>query len=80
LRAHIGGAKIAKMDTGLWTLRCQNCGETFTIELKAGQQIVQFARSYICSNCKTKPNDALSTQASTWHRVIGFHCSKIPQH
>ena len=68
------------MDAGLWTLRCQSCGETFSVELTAGQQIVQFARSYVCPKCQKKPIDPTINKAVTWHRVIGFHSSKPARH
>ena len=64
------------MDSGLWTLRCQSCNEAFNIELIAGQQIVEFAKSYACPNCKKIPDTSPISQSETWHHIIGFRSTK----
>jgi len=60
-------------DRGHWTLRCQSCLKDFTIELMAGEQVVDFVKSYACPHCKKRPDEA----ASVWHHVIDFQ-TKIP--
>jgi len=65
------------MDTGLWTLRCQICREPFELELTGAQRLVEFARKHRCPNCHQTPDDAPDDHGFiTWHRVVGFHCSK----
>jgi hypothetical protein len=66
------------MDTGLWTLRCQSCSEPFTLELKAGEDIVEYAKSHRCPSCQKTPGDAPpgGIYDAGWHRVTGFHSTK----
>ena len=62
-------------DRGFWTLRCQSCRETFTIELLPGQRIVDFATDYECPHCHKKPEDS-SASATSWHRIIDYHIKR----
>lgn len=65
------------MDTGLWTLRCQHCDSTFTLELTAGQRVEEFAKSYNCPECKVAPDSPpVNSLKPTWHHVIGFKATK----
>jgi hypothetical protein len=68
-----GAAKFASMDAGLWTLRCQNCGKTFTVELKSGERILTFVKEQACPHCHVKPADVTGDQALTSrHDVVDF--------
>src|SRR6185369_8333776 len=64
---------------GIWTLQCQICHKDFTIAVKPGEQLVEFAKSYPCPSCKQKPDEHASSDAaiSTWHRVLNFHSSSL---
>jgi Zn finger protein HypA/HybF involved in hydrogenase expression len=64
---------------GVWTLRCQNCGGDFTLELHAGEEIVNFAQNYLCPHCKKTPRDLHTGRnaLSSWHHVLEFHAKKI---
>jgi hypothetical protein len=64
------------VDDGFWTLRCQNCNATFTIELTGTEQIAQRAKTHVCPHCKTKPDDRPDSQSGKWHRIVGFHAAK----
>jgi Zn finger protein HypA/HybF involved in hydrogenase expression len=65
------------MDTGLWTLKCQNCKESFSLELTPGQRIIEHARESACPNCHTRPDDVSGKEAlERWHRIIGFKALK----
>ena len=65
------------MDTGWWTLNCQNCNATFAVELTAEQQIVEFARSYTCPACNVTPaNLPVIPSRRTWHEIVAFTAAK----
>jgi hypothetical protein len=64
----------------VWTLKCQNCGVTFNVELTGGQRIIEFAKEQICPHCLKKPEDVTGKEAlGTWHHVIGFRSSPKKQ-
>ena len=56
------------MDRGIWTLRCQKCRETFEVELKAGERIIQYAREAACPHCQNKPDG----ETVPWHHITTF--------
>jgi hypothetical protein len=61
------------MDTGLWTLKCQNCGRTFTVDLKSGDKLVNFVKEKACPHCHVKPADVAGDKAlRSWHQVVDF--------
>jgi hypothetical protein len=61
------------MDDGVWTLKCQGCGETFEIELTSSQRVVEYARDHPCPACRKTPSDMVGKPALTvWHKVVGF--------
>jgi hypothetical protein len=66
------------MDTGLWTLRCQSCSKPFTLELTAGDSIVDYAKSHKCPSCQKSPDDSppRGIENAGWHRVTGFQSTK----
>jgi len=57
-------------------LRCQNCGASFTVELTAGQRIVDFAQRQPCPVCKKKPEELPEKSTGVWHHIIGFRSTK----
>ena len=59
---------------GSWTSRCQNCHQNFTIEIKAGERLADFARRYMCPNCHRSPEDVLRRKDG-WHEIIDFHAN-----
>jgi hypothetical protein len=63
---------------GVWTLRCQGCGKDFSLELKPGDQLVDFARAHACPHCKKSPDEHRRTDQAleTWHHVIEFHSAR----
>jgi hypothetical protein len=63
---------------GIWTLRCQGCKSDFTLELKPGDQLVEFAKAHVCPHCKKSPDEhAPSDHAlEIWHHVVGFHSGR----
>jgi peptide subunit release factor 1 (eRF1) len=66
------------MDSGKWTLKCQNCDATFDLHLTEREQIADYARNHPCPECQNKPADRSSmdsTVKSDWHRVVGFRAS-----
>jgi hypothetical protein len=40
------------MDTGIWTVRCQSCRQTFDVELKPTERIIQYAQKETCPEPK----------------------------
>ena|ERR1044071_9322788 len=64
--------------TGIWTLRCQGCKCEFSLELKPGDQLAEFARSYSCPHCNKSPEAHTPSDKAldTWHHVIGFRTTK----
>ena len=66
------------MDTGLWTLKCQRCGAIFSIELTAGERIIDYAREHPCPKCHEKPviDGDGKEPVGQWHHVIGFRAAK----
>lgn len=65
------------MDTGFWTLNCLQCQATFTVELFAGQDILDYTRNSICPHCQKRPADVTGKEAlGSWHHVVGFHSEK----
>ncbi|HTM07804.1 MAG TPA: hypothetical protein VL754_05395 [Verrucomicrobiae bacterium] len=65
-------------DRGIWTLRCQACQQDFTLELKPGQRLIDYARAYVCPHCRKQPEEVYGDQAlDEWHHVIGFQ-AKTP--
>jgi len=63
------------MDSGNWTLRCQNCNATFELELNEREQIADYARGHPCPECRNTPAGSPAANApdnTGWHRVIGF--------
>lgn len=72
---------VPPMDTGLWTLRCQSCNESFEIELAGGEKIVETAQNHPCPHCHNKPaNTGAANQTNAhWHQVIGFRVVKKPR-
>jgi hypothetical protein len=66
------------MDTGVWTLRCQSCGEPFSLQLTAGENIVEYTKSHRCPHCQRTPEDSApgGIDDRRWHRVIGFNSTK----
>ncbi len=45
-------------DRGIWTLRCPNCNEVSTVEIKPGERLLTFLHTYICPHCKQKRDAA----------------------
>ena len=43
------------MDSGSWTLKCQNCNATFELELTEREQIADYARNIPVLNAETSP-------------------------
>ena len=41
-------------DRGLWTLRCPNCNEVSSIQVKPGESLLDLLRAYICPHCGQK--------------------------
>ena len=56
------------MDGGTWIFRCQNCGDTFEIEAKTSEQVIEHAKLAPCPHCNIKPVE----NEIRWHHVIGF--------
>jgi rRNA maturation endonuclease Nob1 len=69
-------SEVFFVDTGYWTLRCQNCKKTFTVELTATQQITDSAKNHACPSCQSKPGDLPDSPSGTRHRIIGFSAVK----
>jgi hypothetical protein len=76
LYTRAGSSEGKRMDAGFWTLCCQSCNATFTIELTGTQQITDVARDHICPSCKTAPADLAGISSRTWHRIVGFQAAK----
>jgi len=53
----------------MWTLRCQRCQQHFTLEVRPGEHLVDFAKGYACPHCKIRPNEKA---LGAWHDVIDF--------
>jgi hypothetical protein len=66
------GFILRSMDTGIWTLKCQSCQQTFEVGLTVGERIIQFARLADCPICGNKP---LGTLASPWHHIMVLRSS-----
>jgi hypothetical protein len=61
------------MDAGLWTLKCQSCSQTFPLDLKSGEKILNFVKEMACPHCHVKPADVRSDKPSpSWHHVVDF--------
>ncbi|HTM09842.1 MAG TPA: hypothetical protein VL754_15765 [Verrucomicrobiae bacterium] len=62
------------MDSGMWTLKCQNCSATFDLHLNEREEIAEYARNHPCPECQIKPAERAPTGIAEgdWHRVIGF--------
>lgn len=57
----------------MWKFKCQNCGETFEVELTHGQRTVEFARDKSCPSCHKNP----ANEEIPWHRVVGFSSRRV---
>ena len=58
------------MDTGTWTLKCQNCGKTFELEVKPTERVIQYAKEEACPHCHLKP---MGPEAlGLWHHIFDF--------
>jgi hypothetical protein len=62
------------MDSGKWTLKCQNCSATFDLHLSDREQIADYARNHPCPQCQNTPAERppRSGAKSDWHRIVGF--------
>jgi hypothetical protein len=62
------------MDSGRWTLKCQNCSATFDLDLTERDEIAHYARNHPCPECQNRPAErpARSGAKSDWHRIVGF--------
>ncbi|HEX9443493.1 MAG TPA: hypothetical protein VGA73_05205 [Candidatus Binatia bacterium] len=58
----------ASTNPEMWKFKCQNCGDTFDVELTPGQRAVEFARDKTCPNCHKSP----ANEEIPWHLVVGF--------
>jgi hypothetical protein len=58
------------MDRGTWTLKCQNCRESFELEVKPEERVILRAQTYPCPHCGVRP--AESHVQPSWHHIIGF--------
>jgi hypothetical protein len=54
---------------GIWTLRCQRCRRDFTLEIRPGEHLVDFAKGHTCPHCKIRPNERA---LGVWHDVVDF--------
>ena len=55
------------METQSWKFKCRGCGQTFVVEMIAGQKI-ELVRQKPCPNCHVEPGSI----ANPWHQVVGF--------
>jgi rRNA maturation endonuclease Nob1 len=55
---------------GTWTLKCQNCGKTFELEVKPNERVIIYAQTEPCPHCGLRPIE--SKVQPSWHHVIGF--------
>lgn len=62
---------------GVWTLSCKSCNRNFVIEVKPGEEILDFAKTYPCPHCKQAPNENVPADALTrWHQIVEFHAKQ----
>jgi hypothetical protein len=61
------------MNEGIWRLRCQHCGGTFSVELASGDDIAHFVSSHVCPNCNMRPDGGHADAGpAAWHQVMDF--------
>lgn len=82
---HSGGGKDRrfgdKADGGMWTLRCQGCGESFQVEFIPGQNIVEATREESCPRCHNRPASMPAEAApADWHHIVGFRAPSNSSH
>ncbi|HTM09581.1 MAG TPA: hypothetical protein VL754_14445 [Verrucomicrobiae bacterium] len=70
------------MNEGVWRLRCQNCGATFSVELTAKDNIADFVRAEICPMCGESPDGkGPDGGPAAWHQVMDYkNPSKMPKY
>lgn len=56
------------METQLWKFRCRGCGQTFEVQVPAGQKTLDSERQRPCPNCHRQPGSI----DNPWHHVVGF--------
>jgi hypothetical protein len=61
------------MKEGIWRLRCQHCGGTFSVELTAENDITEVVSSEVCPNCNMRPDGGRPDAGpAAWHQVMDF--------
>jgi hypothetical protein len=65
------------MDAGIWTLKCQNCRQTFALDLSEGDEILTAVKTAPCPLCNKSPaSDKQLNPARTWHQIVDFKSAK----
>jgi hypothetical protein len=67
-----------KMVMGIWTLKCQECAQSFEVTLKGDfETVIDTVMSKACPGCKKVP---IKRPVTAWHHIIGFRDpSKTPR-
>ena len=61
------------MKRGLWTLKCDRCGKTFSIELRDDESVLESVRTLPCPLCNVAPDfPDPSKKTLHWHTVVEF--------
>ena len=59
------------MESVDWTLKCQNCGNTFVVILGHEETILEYVQGVTCPYCKHTPEQTTGNEAlSQWHHVL----------
>jgi hypothetical protein len=62
---------------GIWTLQCKRCNQNFVIDVKPGEEILDFAKTYPCPQCKQAPNENPADGPLTrFHEIVEFHAKQ----
>lgn len=62
-------------DTGIWKLKCSQCGEIFDLEIRGSESIVEASQNSRCPRCLLVPSAGQSPGVPIphFHSVVGFH-------
>jgi len=63
-------------DSGIWKLKCSQCGHVFEVELVGSDSIVELSRTSKCPGCQHAPVLAPLENKEVFHRIVGFHAKQ----